>query len=491
MYKFIYLILILSSSILYSQSTFQKTYGGPQEEEGYAVVQTDDGGFIIAASTRSFGAGNYDFYIIRTNQDGDTLWTKTFGGSGYDEAQDIIKTDDAHYLIAGYSTSFGVGEGDIYLIKIDINGDTSWTKTIGTTENDHIKKIKKAADGGFIICGDIETYGQYKYYIIKTNSYGDTLWTKAYDYGTAYSIDQTTDGGYIVIVLPYSTTQSRYDFQLVKTNEVGEVTWIKYFGGPDVEVGYAVEQTTDGGYILAGRTDSYGNGGSDFYLLKTNSTGDSLWAKTYGGESTERAFTACQTSDGGYIIGGYTSSFNVEYFDFYIVKTDENGDTLWTRTYGGNWQEEIYDIEETMDGGYAAVGYTYSFGAGNNPNIYLVKTNSYGLITDASDQADREAFNFKLSQNYPNPFNPVTTIEYSIPQTSKVTLTLFNILGEKIQILANEEKPAGKYTVHFNASDLSSGVYFYQLKRDSEFAGEEVNEAAENFLITKKMILLK
>jgi hypothetical protein len=225
--------------------------------------------------------------------------------------------------------------------------------------------------------------------------------------------------------------------------------------------------------------------------MKTNSIGDSLWAKTYGGESTERAFTACQTSDGGYIIGGYTSSFNVEYFDFYIVKTDENGDTLWTRTYGGNWQEEIYDIEETMDGGYAAVGYTYSFGAGNNPNIYLVKTNSYGLITEAREPADLEVSNFSLSQNYPNPFNPVTAIEYSIPQTGNVTLKIFNILGEEIQILASEEKPAGKYILHFDASDLPSGVYFYQLNAVPRSGKSGMDRQAGDFIITKKMILLK
>ena len=114
---------------------------------------------------------------------------------------------------------------------------------------------------------------------------------------------------------------------------------------------------------MAGRTDSYGNGASDFYLVKTNSNGDFLWDKTYGGDLDDRAFTAMETSDGGFIIGGYTASFNVGYFDFYMVRTNSTGDTLWTRTYGGERQEEIYDIEETSDGGFAAVGYTHSFGA--------------------------------------------------------------------------------------------------------------------------------
>ncbi len=273
----------MSSSIIFSQITFQKTYGGREEEDSYAIVQTIDGGFIIAGSTRSYGAGNFDFYIIRTTPDGDTVWTKTFGGTGYDKAQDIIKIDDTSYLIGGYTTSIGLGQGDIYLLKINDDGDTLWTKTFGTEENDHVNKIKKTNDGGFILSGDIESLGQYKYFLVKTGSGGDTLWTKSYDYGTANSIDQTSDGGYILIVLPYSTTQSQYDFRLVKTDQYGNITWIKFFGGPDVEVGYAVEQTTDGSYMIAGRTDSYGYGSSDFYLIKTSADGDSLWARTYAG----------------------------------------------------------------------------------------------------------------------------------------------------------------------------------------------------------------
>lgn len=300
----------------YCQVTFERFYGGISYEEGNSLVQTDDGGFILAGYTQSFGAGNRDLYIIRINSDGDTLWTRTFGGINYDEAYDITRADGSNYLIGGYTVNYGMGEGDIYLIKIDENGDTLWTKTIGTVDNDHIKKLRKTSDGGFIICGDIEDMGSYKYFIVKTNSSGDTLWTKSYNYGTAYSIDQTNDGGYILVVLPFEVPYWKYDYLLVKTDENGVILWTKSFGGPDVEVCYAVEQTNDGGYILAGRTDSYGAGGSDFYLLKTNSSGDSLWSKTFGGGLDERAFAAMETSDGGYLIAGYTSTFGAGFSIF-------------------------------------------------------------------------------------------------------------------------------------------------------------------------------
>lgn len=486
MLKNIWIITLLASSIIHSQITFQKTYGGVQEEECDAVVQTEDGGFMLAASTRSYGNGNYDFYIIRTDPYGDTIWTKTFGGTGFDIAKDIIKIDATNYLIAGDLN------GKVYLIKIKDDGDTVWTKIIGNDDDYVVNTMKKTLDGGFIFCGnkDLDDY-----FIMKTNGDGDSLWTKTYEYGTTRSIDATTDSGYILMIRPGNWLHPQNDFVIVKTDSNGDSLWAKIFDSPNIEVGYEVEQTTDGGYMLAGRKDGETVGDSDFYLLKTNSNGDSLWAKTYGGDDMDRAFTAMQTSDGGYILGGFTASFNVEYHDFYIVKTDADGDTLWTRIYGGLWQEEIADIEETSDGGFAVVGYTYSFGAGNYPNIYFVKTDAYGLITEIDDQENQNIFSFELKQNYPNPFNPTTKIRFTIPlderrETKNVLLKIYDILGREVVTLVNEEKPSGSYEVEFNPEssikNLASGIYFYQLR-----AGDPSTSSGQSFSQTKKMIYLK
>lgn len=485
------IVLIISMLCFYSntfpQITFEKTYGGIDYEEANAVIQTDDGGFIIVGETKSFGAGGTDIYVVRIKPDGDTMWTKTFGGVNYDEAYDIVKADDTHYLIGAYTTSFGVGEGDIYLIKIDLNGDTLWTKTIGTEANDHIKKIKKTSDGGFIMCGDFEEWGQYKYYLVKTDSDGDTVWTKAYDYGIANSIVQTYDGGYALIIYPYASTYWRYDFHLVKTDEYGNITWSKFYGGPDpnYEIGFALEQTTDDGYLIAGRADGYGAGGSDFLIIKTNSNGDSLWSKTFGGINDERAFTLTKTSDGGYLIGGYTSTFGGGFFDVYLVKTNEYGDSLWTRTYGGTWQEMALDLKETDDGGFAIAGYTQTYGAGLF-DCYLVKTDQNGLVTGINDPTDAIVEDFNLYQNYPNPFNPSTSIQYAISSRQFVSLKVYDVLGNEIETLVNEEKPAGTYEIMWYAENLPSGVYFYQLKAVDLSTG-----SGQGFIQTRKMILLK
>src|SRR5574338_726094 len=494
----IILLFLLITSVTMSQITFQKIYGGMEEEECNAVVQTEDGGFILAASTRSYGNGNYDFYIIRTDPFGDTVWTKTFGGTNYDTAKDIIKIDNNNYLIAG---SLG---GKIYLIKIKDDGETVWTKIIGNDDDYIVNTGKKTNDGGFIFCGN---KGLEDYFILKTNGNGDSLWIKSYENGVANSIDATTDGGYILMIRPGNWLHPQNDFVVVKTDFSGDSLWSKAFGSANVEIGYEVEQTEDGGFMLAGRKDSAVVGDSDFYLVRTDSNCEFLWDKTYGGYEAERAFVAMQTSDGGFILGGYTASFNVEYFDFYLVKTDPNGDTLWTKTYGGLWQEEIADVKETSDGGFAAVGYTYSFGAGNNPNIYFIKTDANGLITDAEEHKNENEIQFELEQNYPNPFNPVTTIKYQIPSVTlrpttagrqaerdiMVSLKVYDVLGNEVATLVNEEKPAGMYNVEFRMNNLpagrqglSSGVYFYRLQ-----AGDPSTGSGQSFVQTRKMIFLK
>lgn len=480
MFKYCLLVFLFTQPCFFSQITFQKTFGGIEDEEANAFVETYDGGFVIAGSTRSFGAGNFDLYIIRTNQYGDTVWTKTFGSSNYDYSHDIIKTDTAEYLIGAYSSS--AQDGNILLLKIDDNGNTIWSKVVGTEDNDNIERIKKTDDGGFVLCGDIEKYFEYKYLIWKFNSSGDSLWAKIYDFGRGMDIDQTSDGGYMMVVFPYAMLTTIHQFQLVRFDSSGDTLWTRFYGGNDVEVAYAGEQTNDGGYIIAGRTDSYGNGGSDFYLLKTNANGEQLWDKTFGGDQDDRAFTMTETADGGFIIGGYTASFNAGFFDFYLVKTNSGGDTIWTKTCGGNWQEEIYDIKETSDGGYAAVGYTNSFDAGGNPNIYFVKTDVNGSLTGTDDEEEFVPANYELMQNYPNPFNPVTRIQYTIKRYQFVQLKIYDVLGNDIATLVNEFKPAGHYKTEFNAetriNNIASGLYFYQLKTD-------------DFVQTKKMILLR
>ena len=351
---------------------WEKTFGGTGDDYGYSVQQTTDGGYIITGTTESFGNGGSDVYLIKTDVNGDSLWTKTFGGIDSDRGHSIQQTTDGGYIITGSTTSFGNGGFDVYLIKTDGSGNEQWTKTFGGTNGDEGFSVQQTTGGGYIITGyTVSFLGSRDVYLIKTDGNGDSLWTKTFG-GTDHtvggrSVQQTTDGGFII------TGHKNFIVYLMKTDGNGDSLWTKTFGGIG-DWGFSVQQTTDGGYIITGNITSFGNGGSDVYLIKTDGNGDSLWTKTFGGtDHTVGGRSVQQTTDGGFIITGHKN------FIVYLMKTDGNGDSLWTKTFGGigDWG---FSVQQTTDGGYIITGDTESFGNGYK-DVYLIKTDGNGNIT--------------------------------------------------------------------------------------------------------------
>jgi hypothetical protein len=366
------------------QITFQKTYGGINNERGICAKQTADGGYIITGWAESFGSGNLDIYLIKTNANGDTLWTKTFGGIDYENSSSVEQTADGGYIIAGgkFNNPF-TGYHNIYLIKTDSNGNSLWVKKFGgSSSHDSGYSVHQTTDGGYIIAGSTQTFGNdsIEAYLIKTDFNGDVLWLKTFggiNYDAAGSVQQTTDGGYIIAGTTASFGAGYYDIYLIKTNVNGDTLWTKTFGGTNYDASASVQQTTDGGYIIAGYTESFGAGYIDTYLIKTNANGDTLWTKTFGGANYESAFSVQQTTDDGYVIVGSTTSFGAGSYDVYLIKTNDIGDTLWTKTYGGSGIEDGYSVQQTFDGGFIITGFTTSFGAGSY-DVYLIKTDNLG-----------------------------------------------------------------------------------------------------------------
>ncbi len=385
-------ILILStlahcqiSTFSFAQITFQKSFGGVSCcERGYAIQQTNDGGYIVVGTTSSWGALGYsDVYLIKTDANGAMLWSKTYGGGSDEEGYAVQQTTDGGYIVAGYAMSFGAGLADVYLIKTDANGNTLWTKTYGGTISDRAEAVQQTTDGGYIVAGWTGSFGAggADVYLIKTDANGNTLWTKTYgggffDYG--YAVEQTNDGGYIVAGKTNSFGAGDYDVYLIKTDANGNTLWTKTYGGVDRDYSYAVQQTTDGGYIVVGETWNFGAGNLDVYLIKTDANGNTLWTKTYGGFSTDGGYAVKQTTDGGYIVAGHTYSFGAGNNDVYLIKTDANGAMLWTKTYGGTSWDEGYAVQQTIDGGYIVAGWTANFGIGSN-TVYLIKTDTNGI----------------------------------------------------------------------------------------------------------------
>jgi hypothetical protein len=360
------ILCILCSTFLFAQgpdTLWTKTYGGTGFDYGRSVQQTTDDGYIIAGRTNSFGAGGYDVYLIKTDSNGDTLWTKTYGGTGDDYGESMQQTTDNGYIVGGYTHSFGAGNADIYLIKTDSNGDTLWTKTYGGTGDDCGHSVQQAADSGYIISGYTESFGAGgdDVWLLKTDVNGDTLWTKTYGGGgndKGKSVQQTTDSGYIISGYTESFGADSFDVWLLKTDVNGDTLWTKTYGGTYNEFGYSVQQTTpDNGYIIAGYTGVYPD--YDVYLVKTDVAGDTLWTKTYGGTGGEQGYSVQQTIDNGYIIAGCTQAFGAATWDAWLIKTDDIGDTLWLRTYGGEKNEYFYSVQQTTpDNGYIIVGIT-------------------------------------------------------------------------------------------------------------------------------------
>jgi hypothetical protein len=347
-----------------------ETFGGRSVGEyGSSVQQTTDGGYIIA------GWSLRNVYLIKTDDSGTELWSKTFGGSGKDAGHSVQQTTDGGYIIAGWTLSFSTWQADVYLIKTDGSGNELWSRTFGGSRWDGGYSIQQTTDGGYIIAGTTRSFGagMSDVYLIKTDGSGNELWSKTFggssnDYGV--SVQQTTDGGYIIAGKTDSFLAAE-DVYLIKTDGSGNELWSKTFGGNDTDVGYSVQQTTDGGYIIAGTTHSFGAGMSDVYLIKTDGSGNELWSKTFGGSSDEYGLSVQQTTDGGYIIAGKTDSFLAD-DDVYLIKTDGSGNELWSKTFGGSDTDVGRSVQQTTDGGYIIAGDTESAGAAGEEDVYLI-----------------------------------------------------------------------------------------------------------------------
>ena len=474
-------ILLLSGN-LFAQppdSLWSNTFGGNQYDICSAVQQTSDGGYILAGKTQSFGAGDYDFWLVKTDANGDSLWSRTFGGMNSDICQSAQQTSDEGYILAGHTGSFGECDSDFWLVKTDADGIFLWDRVFGGDDDDGCYSVQQTSDGGYILAGYSRSFGANNcdYWLLKTNANGDSLWSKIFggnDDDVCHSVQQTTDGGYILAGDTWSFGAGSRDFWLVKTDENGDSLWSDSFGGSQMEVCSSIRQTTDEGYILAGSTQSFGAGYKDCWIVKTNENGDSLWSRTFGGEGSESLEDVQQTADGGYILGGQFLGTNS--WDFLLIRTDENGDSLWSMTFGGDDWDICLSLALTSDNGYILAGYTRSFGAGDY-DFWLVKTGpDFVGVEDFPSSSVPKAFS--LSPAYPNPFNPSTQITFNLPIGADVSLIVYDINGREVARIVNGWYPSGTHQAVFDGSELASGIYFAKI-------------VAGNFSQTRKLVLVK
>jgi hypothetical protein len=390
---FLFLFVLIAPCLAIAQppdSLWSHIYGGSGWETCNSVQQTSDGGYILAGYTDSYGAGYDDFWVVKTDANGDTLWTRTYGGDNMDACQALEQTSDGGYILAGFSRSFAPFDKG-WIVRTDANGDTLWTRVF--YQGNYFTSVQQTPDGGFILAGSEQT-GDYNFWLVRTDSSGVELWSRRYggtDNEYCQSVQQTSDGGFVLAGYTRSFGAGNEDYWLLKTAANGDSLWSQTFGISGQEYCYSVAQTSDGGYVLMGTAEGFG-GLQDFWLVRTDANGDSLWSRVYGGGDNDPGKWAHQTWDGGFILAGYTGSYGAGYFDFWLIRTDENGDTLWTATYGDVNHEYCNNAAQTSDGGYIMVGRTNGFGA-ESSDFWVLKTerdpllappDSFNLISPAN-----------------------------------------------------------------------------------------------------------
>jgi len=306
-----------------SAETWETSFGRSCNDSGRSVQQTDDGGYIIAGGTYDCEDDHYDVYLAKTDKTGELLWTRIFGGPASDSAWSVVQADDGGYVMAGYTYSYGAGGTDILVIKTDKDGNELWSKTFGGIYNDWANEVRTTIDGGYVITGRTGSFGadSWDAYLIKTDGEGNELWSNNIGEDISdecgYSIQPLDDGGYIIVgertyfVFP--------DILLIKTDDSGNKLWSRTFGGSDSEIGYSVKAAPEGGYVFTGYAIPDSPSKPQVFLTKTDESGNRMWSKNFGDQFWESGYALQNTEDGGYIITGYLDSWVTYGKDVYLI----------------------------------------------------------------------------------------------------------------------------------------------------------------------------
>lgn len=455
-----------------------KTVGGPANDIGLSMVPAFGGGYVISGETDSYGAGYFDAFVMKLDENGSVIWNKTFGGAGNDYGEAIVRTTDSCYAIGGYTSSYGMGDYDMYITKIDQAGNIMWTRTVGSAGYDYALSIVETIDKGFALCGSTSAFGQgyTDLYMAKLDSNGNLQWSRTVggtqgDFGSY--IIQSTDGGYVLAGVTLSFGAGQYDIYIVKLSSSGALEWTRTVGGADFEYLYSIIQCSDGGYAAAGSTASYGAGGYDEFTLKLNSAGVLEWAKSIGGTGDDAARTVIQTPM-GYLTAGESGSFGAGGFDMFITGLDSLGNSCGNTfshspsTGSGGVISSPVSIVTAPTMLYSTPSPSAGLG-GNMNSICIIGIHSISNEIPSS---------FELYQNFPNPFNPITHFGFRIADFGSVNLSIFDILGREVETLVKQELNPGTYEAEWNAGNFPGGVYYYRL-------------SAKNHIETKKMVLVK
>jgi len=497
MKRVLLLLLIIDALFIKAQNApaieWQKSIGGPEAYPN-SIQQTTDDGYIIAGNSKSNRGdvtgnhGGNDFWIVKLDSAGKIIWQKSLGGSYDDFVSSVIQTTDGGFIAAGSSSSLdgdvtgNHGARDIWVVKLNPSGVIEWQKTYGGSYSEAASAIQQTTDGGYIVAGSSSSkngdvtgnHGSSDGWIIKLDSTGIIQWQKSLGGSLsdgANSIQQTTDGGYIVAGDTHSSdgditsNHGNGDFWVVKLNSLGVIEWQKTLGGTEYDAAYSVQQTTDGGYVIAGETfskngDVIGNhGNADFWVVKLDALGNILWQKTFGADGYEAAYSIKATKNGNFIIAGESRSDDLMTYyvsnDYFLVKIDAAGNLIWQKKLGGTDNDYAIMAQQTKDDGYIIAGMAYSINLDvteiTAKDIWIVKLKSEAL--DIQDNAGLEEIDIGP--------NPVKDKIY-LKNINKIqSLKIYDVAGKLVKTKLGKNN-------YLIVSDLAPGKYFLQIITDKK-----------------------
>ena len=362
---------------------FNNTFGDASYDYGRSLIELNDGGYLIAGNTSLLGDNYSNALLIKIDHTGKEKWKRDYTFSSVDRLNMVKELQDGSLIAAGFTMSSTNYSKDILVIKTDAQGNLEWQRSYGDTQDETANSIDISSDGGLIISGEVinENTGFSLCYLIKIDDEGELAWSNTFGGSlndNGHSVISTNDAGFAITGMTRSLGDSNGDMWLIKVNANGQMEWERTYGGDYTEYGRTIQQTVDGGYIIIGQIESFALGYNDAYLIKTDAQGNEMWSQTFGGQGTDQGRQVVSTLDEGYLISGYTDSFGtLGGFNFWLVKANSLGELEWQRFYGEQGDDRGLSGIQTSDGGYAIAGYTNS-GTSSVSDILFIKTDNNG-----------------------------------------------------------------------------------------------------------------
>jgi|GEM_PF-2093437 len=474
------LVVVLIVSIATAFAGWERTYGGAFRDDAYSIIQATDGGFIVTGKTESLGFGSDGYsviYLFKINESGDIQWSNTFGDSLKSSRGDVLLNMSDGYVLGGTAFQAGYSYSDFLLMKFTDSGDSVLTNYYGGIANETLKDMIHTSDNAFLMVGQTTSFGaggNGDAYIVKADTEGTALWeylfgeTGNQDY--ANSVIETSDGGFIIVITsrPMAPSPGYNDLVLLKLDSHGDSVWTKCYSGLYRDWGESIIKTEDNNYLISG---AYGTSlyYEDWWLLKIDEDGDTIWTKTYGGHPHLRGVDIKLLPDGGFIAINSIQTSDAEAYDIHLVRLDSECNIIWDSYFGGDDHDIGGAVIALPDGGFMIAGSVSSFGEGNF-DCFVAKLDSLGNSSLQEKKALPEGIRIAA---YPSPFNSEITIDIWLPADELVTVEIYNISGSLVKTLFSGGVHGGLNTFVWNGLDdgglkAPTGSYFAKVATETE-----------------------